>query len=79
MELLKGYQSQLVSFFENMLFDQRIPEDLAQETFGQVWEARNGYQPTTKFSTWLFGIADDLVINPRRKRAIRLRRGGGAV
>jgi hypothetical protein len=41
-------------------------EDLAQEVFLRIYRARHGYEPTARFSTWLFRIANNLASNVRR-------------
>jgi RNA polymerase sigma-70 factor (ECF subfamily) len=47
-------------------------EDLAQETFLQVWRAAKSYQRKSKFTTWLYRICANLCLNEiksaRRKR-----------
>jgi len=65
-ELVSNYQSRLVSIFYHMLGSQETAEDLAQECFLRIYQARNGYQPTAKFSTWLYRIANNLASNSRR-------------
>lgn len=65
-ELVSNYQSRLVSIFYNMLGNQETAEDLAQECFLRIYQARNGYEPTAKFSTWLYRIANNLASNTRR-------------
>ena len=41
-------------------------EDLTQEVFLRVFRARDRYQATAKFSTWLFVIASNVARNARR-------------
>ncbi|TWU12187.1 ECF RNA polymerase sigma factor SigW [Symmachiella macrocystis] len=65
-ELVANYQSRLVSIFYNMLGNRETAEDLAQECFLRIYQARNGYEPTAKFSTWLYRIANNLASNSRR-------------
>ncbi len=67
-ELVEAYQDRVVSIFANILEDPEAAEDLAQETFLRVYRARLGYQPTAKFATWLFRIANNLASNTRRKK-----------
>ena len=43
-------------------------EDLAQEVFLRVYRARKKYRPRSKFSTWLFTIANNLALNSLRSR-----------
>ena len=66
-QLVQRYQHRLVGLFANLLGgDVAAAEDLAQETFLRVYRARNGYQPTAKFSTWVYRIASNLASNSRR-------------
>lgn len=66
-QLVARYQDRLVRILSNMLGgDSATAEDLAQEAFLRIYRARNGYQPTAKFSTWVFRIANNLVSNSRR-------------
>ncbi len=43
-------------------------EDLAQEVFLRVYQARKKYRARAKFSTWLFTIANNLASNALRNR-----------
>jgi RNA polymerase sigma-70 factor (ECF subfamily) len=65
-QLVAGYQDRLLSIFYHLLRDQAAAEDLVQEVFLRIYRARNGYQPTAKFSTWLFRIANNVASNARR-------------
>jgi RNA polymerase sigma-70 factor (ECF subfamily) len=65
-QLVAAYQERLISVFLHMLGNQAAAEDLVQEVFLRVYRARNGYQPTAKFSTWVFRIANNLASNARR-------------
>ncbi len=46
--------------------DQEHAEDLAQEIFMRVFRSRKSYEPTAKFSTWLFRISNNLASNAVR-------------
>ena len=70
-ELVTTYQDRLISVFFHLLNDQGAAEDLAQEVFMRVYRARERYQPTAKFSTWLFRIANNLASNLRRSKGRR--------
>lgn len=65
-QLVLSYQDRLVSVLTHLLHSQESAEDLAQEVFLRVYRARHGYEPTAKFSTWLFRIANNLASNMRR-------------
>jgi RNA polymerase sigma-70 factor, ECF subfamily len=65
-QLVTNYQDRLVGVLAHLLHNQEAAEDLAQEVFLRVYRARHGYEPTARFSTWLFRIANNLASNLRR-------------
>jgi RNA polymerase sigma-70 factor (ECF subfamily) len=69
--LVANYQDRLVGVFAHMLDSQDAAEDLAQDVFLRIYRARHGYEPTAKFSTWLFRIANNLANNVRRNKKQR--------
>jgi len=68
-ELVGKYQQPLFNFVFRTLRDETETEDVAQNTFLQVWKSRARYQRTAKFSTWLFTIARNLCLNEIRRRS----------
>jgi RNA polymerase sigma-70 factor (ECF subfamily) len=70
-ELVEAYQDRLIGIFRHILSDQDAAEDLAQDVFLRVYRARDRYQPTARFSTWLFRIANNLASNSRRSKGRR--------
>lgn len=70
-ELVAGYQDRLVGLLAHMLRDQDAAEDVAQEVFMRVYRARQRYEPTAKFATWLFRIANNVASNARRSLSRR--------
>lgn len=67
-ELLRRYRAPLVGYFSRMVEDRALAEDLAQEVFLRVYEARARYRPEAKFTTWLYRIATNLALNAIRDR-----------
>jgi RNA polymerase sigma-70 factor, ECF subfamily len=65
-QLVKTYQDRLTNIFFHIVQSQEAAEDLAQDVFLRIYRARAGYQPTARFSTWLFRIANNLASNSRR-------------
>ena len=65
-QLVERYQTRLVGVLSHIGPRQDLAEDLAQEVFLSVFRARKTYQPTAKFSTWLFTIATRVASNARR-------------
>lgn len=70
-ELVEAYQNRLIGIFTHVLHDSSAAEDLAQEAFLRVYRARHRYQPTAKFATWLFRIANNLASNRLRSLSRR--------
>ncbi len=68
-ELVAKYQQPLFNFVFRTLRDETETEDVAQNTFLQVWKSRARYERTAKFSTWLFTIARNLCLNEIRRRS----------
>lgn len=70
-EIVDAYQNRLIGIFTHILHDSAAAEDLAQEAFLRVYRARHRYQPTAKFATWLFRIANNLATNRLRSLSRR--------
>lgn len=70
-ELVLRYQNRLVAVLDHLLGHREQAEDLAQEVFLRVYRSRKTYQPTAKFSTWLFTIANNAANSARRVRSRR--------
>jgi RNA polymerase sigma-70 factor (ECF subfamily) len=68
-ELVGKYKQPLFNFVFRTLRDETETEDVAQNTFLQVWKSRARYERTAKFSTWLFTIARNLCLNEIRRRS----------
>ena len=47
----------MIHFLYRMVQNQAVAEELAQEVFLRVYKSRGSYEPTAKFTTWLFRIA----------------------
>ena len=70
-ELVEKYQSRLVGILTHLVSDRETAQDLAQDVFLRVYRARERYQPTAKFSTWLFTITHNVASNSLRKTSRR--------
>jgi|SRR5271157_1771338 len=64
--LLDKHRSSVVHFLYRMVQNQPVAEELAQEVFLRVYRSRSTYEPTAKFTTWLFRIATHLALNAIR-------------
>jgi RNA polymerase sigma-70 factor (ECF subfamily) len=72
-ELLRRYRTPLVKYFCRLVHDQALAEDLAQEVFLRVYNARHRYRPDARFTTWLYRIATNLALNALRDAKDRQR------
>jgi RNA polymerase sigma-70 factor (ECF subfamily) len=64
--LLEKHRSAVVHFLFRMVQNSAVAEELAQEVFLRVYRSRATYEPTAKFTTWLFRIATHLALNALR-------------
>lgn len=61
--LLERHRGPVIHFLYRMVQNQPVAEELAQEVFLRVYRSRSTYEPTAKFTTWLFRIATHLALN----------------
>jgi RNA polymerase sigma-70 factor (ECF subfamily) len=61
--LLEKHRGPVLHFLYRMVLNQAVSEELAQEVFLRVYRSRATYEPTAKFTTWLFRIATHLALN----------------
>jgi len=64
--LLEKHRSSVVHFLYRMVQNHAVAEELAQDVFLRVYRSRSSYEPTAKFTTWLFRIATHLALNALR-------------
>ena len=64
--LLEKHRLPVIHFLYRMVQNQGVAEELAQEVFLRVYRSRESYEPTAKFTTWLFRIATHLALNSLR-------------
>jgi len=64
--LVQKYRRPMVGFMYRMVHNPAAAEDLAQEVFLRVYRSREGYEPSAKFTTWLYRIATNLAVNHAR-------------
>lgn len=70
-ELYNKYKARMLNYLHRFLGDREAAEDLAQETFIQVYVNIKGYRPVGMFKSWLYKIASNIAKNEHRKRAHR--------
>ena len=71
-ELVECHQQRVVGTIARMLGgDAADAEDIGQQVFLRVWKSAPRYEPTAKFTTWLYTITRNLVFNEMRRRKHR--------
>lgn len=68
--LIQRHQTPVMNFFRRS-GDSMAAEDLAQETFLRLYNYRSRYQPTAKFTTFLYTLARRTWIDHLRKTGRR--------
>ena len=66
-QIVARYRGPLLRFFRAILEDRSLAEDYTQETFMRLWLTRERYEPTGKFSTYLYEIGKHYWFNQRKK------------
>lgn len=66
-ELVRRFEERLFNFLLRRIGNRAAAEDLTQDAFIRAWERIEYYDPTWRFSTWLFTIAARLVVSEQRK------------
>jgi len=69
--LVDRHRNAIVNLTHRYLGNRADAEDLAQETFLKVYRARGRYEPTAKFTTWLYRVAVNTCLNEVRNRRNR--------
>ena len=70
--LFRRWSGRVLRFLERMIREPAVAEELLQETFLRVYRAREKWEPSARFSTWLFTIATHLALNELRRPSRRL-------
>ena len=72
--LVLRYQRPIFKILGTVLFDPRLVEDVAQETFLRAYRSLSSFDPAlgASFSTWVITIARNLAFNELDKRKVRL-------
>ena len=71
-DLVECHQQRVVGTVARMLgADAAEAEDIGQQVFLRVWKSAARYEPTAKFTTWLYTITRNLVFNELRRRKHR--------
>ena len=65
--------AELVRYAGRQLGDVDLARDIVQETFIQIWERRRAWKPRGSARAYLYRIVRNLVIDEKRKQAVRRR------
>ena len=68
-ELVDKYKQPVINLLSRLLKDATEAEDIAQNTFVQVFKSASRYNPKASFASWLFTIARRLGLNELRRRS----------
>jgi RNA polymerase sigma-70 factor (ECF subfamily) len=64
--LLSKHRGPIVYYLCRMVKNSAVAEELAQDVFLRVYRARQNYEPTAKFTTWLYEIATNVAFDSLR-------------
>lgn len=77
--LVRAYEPRIKSAVARHVSDRASVDDLSQEVLLRVWRARDRYEPSAKFETFLYRIIFNLCVNhtqySRRRRHAGFRQG----
>jgi RNA polymerase sigma-70 factor (ECF subfamily) len=61
--LLQKHRNVVVQYLSRMVQNRAVAEELAQDVFVRVYRSRHAYEPSAKFTTWLFRITTNVALN----------------
>jgi RNA polymerase sigma-70 factor (ECF subfamily) len=65
-DLVRTYQNYAYQLAVRMLFSETEAQDVVQEAFVRVWRSINRYDPSVRFTTWLYRIVTNLCLDQIR-------------
>ena len=68
-ELYAAYKNRLIYFAMRFLKSREYAEDIFQDAFTVIWESRRFIDPNTSFSSYLYTIVRNRVLNQLRESA----------
>jgi RNA polymerase sigma-70 factor (ECF subfamily) len=71
-ELYRRHRGALFRFVTRSVRDLAVAEELYQEIWMRAIEARGRYQPQAKFTTWLYTIAHNRLVDHWRKKGLQV-------
>lgn len=69
--LLSRYERKLWVFLHRLTGDKSTAEDLLQETFMRLLQHGSDWQPSARFSTWIYTVARNLAFDHARRMGVR--------
>lgn len=79
-ELIRRHQRRVYTLVYRSVGSAADAEDLVQEVFLRVYRAADRYRPTARFTTWLYRVTTNVVINwlrRHRRKPVELERVAG--
>ncbi|HEX6853572.1 MAG TPA: sigma-70 family RNA polymerase sigma factor [Candidatus Polarisedimenticolaceae bacterium] len=67
-ELVRRHQRPLIGFLFRMTGNRDAAADLAQDVFIKVYQSLGSFDPTYRFTTWLYRIASNWAIDHLRRK-----------
>jgi len=74
--LVRAAETRLVRHLRASAADPDEPEEVAQEALARAWQSLKGFDGRSRFYTWLYGIAQHVRFDRRRRRLARPERSG---
>ena len=68
--IVQKYQQPLLNYVGRMVGERELALDFTQDVFVRAYASLRSFEPQYKFSTWLFKIASNLVIDHWRKKKL---------
>ena len=68
--IVQRYQQPLLNYVGRMVGERELALDFTQDVFIRAYTSLRSFDPRFKFSTWLFRIASNLVIDHWRKKKL---------
>jgi RNA polymerase sigma-70 factor (ECF subfamily) len=68
--IVRKYQQPLLNYVGRMVGEREVALDFTQDVFIRAYTSLRSFDPRFKFSTWLFRIASNLIIDHWRKKKL---------
>jgi RNA polymerase sigma-70 factor (ECF subfamily) len=68
--IVREYQQPLLNYVGRMVGERELALDFTQDVFVKAYASLRSFEPRYKFSTWLFRIASNLIIDHWRKKKL---------